>query len=194
MTEDRGAFYLRFTPEDDARLCALLRRPGGVTYDELAVAFDRTWESVRNRVRTLREKDPDLPYVRRKYYESGYTRADEELIASMYRMGCTSTAIAKELGRMPGAIRRKISSMREKGYDMGSPKRFHQKMTEHYRRRYNVRLGSMGETLGQLNLTPEAVEWIYATAEKEGYKTVSEFLVDHMMDRYFEEQIGESDD
>lgn len=91
-----------WTPEDDAELTALLSQ--GATLRQATECIGRGAESVRGRLRTLRERG-------HRVVVSQWTAAMDATLCDLVKTGITIRAMAKTIGVTESAVQRRIATL-----------------------------------------------------------------------------------
>lgn len=113
-------------------------------------------------------------------------------IIEMYRAGERPIDIAEKLGMSTKAVNGAVHRARKAGYvdaDVFTPPQ----RTDHrwFRRiisSHEVRSGGIEKTISESAMSREAAQWLCQQVISGGYLTVSEYLVDLVLEEYFKEK------
>ena len=185
----------RYTEAEDTLIKEMLHK--GSTYHEIASMLGRSWENVRQRIITLRKYE-DLPPAKRKDYGTNpYTVEEEAVIIAMYKQGHTMPTIARALKRTQGSVKDKIFRLRNEGVLL-KPRKNVPTALDHradgitskgVHHMFNLATGKIGDILfkGE-TVTTEVLNWMCDSAVNGGYPSLAEWMVDQVVDKYYEEK------
>ena len=185
----------RYTEAEDTLIKEMLHK--GSTYHEIASMLGRSWENVRQRIITLRKYE-DLPPAKRKDYGiNPYTVQEEATIIAMYKQGHTMPEIARTLKRTQGSVKDKIFRLRNEGVLLkprrnvptASDYRADRITAKSVHHQFNLATGKIGDLLfkGE-TVTTEVLNWMCDQAVNGGYPSLSEWMVDVVVDKFYEEK------
>lgn len=188
----------RYTEAEDAVIREMLHK--GSTYREIAGVLDRKWEGVRQRILILRRYE-DLPAPKRQDYGiNPYSVQDEAVIIAMYKQGHTMPTIARTLNRTQGSVKDKIFRLRTEGVLLKPRKNVASALNHRadgitakgVHHMFNLATGKIGDLLFKSEaVTTEVLNWMCDSAVNGGYPSLAEWMVDVVVDKYYEEKLNE---
>jgi len=119
------------------------------------------------------------------------------VVVAMYKQGHTMPTIARTLNRSQGSVKDKIFRLRNEGVLL-KPRKNVPTASDHradgitakgVHHQFNLATGKIGDLLfkGE-TVTTEVLNWMCDQAVNGGYSSLSEWMVDVVVDKFYEEQ------
>lgn len=161
----------------------------GHRYSEIAERLGRSIKGVEAKARQMRRRG-DMPRKKRGQRSDSWSDEETQMLISMINDGYRTKAIAEKIGRGVPATQQRLKRLRDDGHVI-ERRRTNREKIELLRKRYGVRVGSMSEAMfgESATITNEVIEWMIRRVVEMGFTSMSEYLLDREIDRYYEEMV-----
>lgn len=113
-----------------------------------------------------------------------YSEQDLEKLKKLYKEHWQIKMIAREMGRSPESIHHQLDKLRKADPTFKRKFRAGEPSAESLRRKYGAGMGEMHREMKKLSV--EARIWLHEQAAEQGYKSIAEMAVDHMIEQFYE--------
>lgn len=114
-----------------------------------------------------------------------FTPIEIDRMVEMYKAHDEVKVIAIELGCTPNNVNYQLHKLRKDGVLPKRPFRQGDPSNNALRRRFGVGIGEMHKEIAKLSV--DARIWLHTEAAKQGYKSVAEMTMDHMLEQFYAE-------